>query len=157
MQLTSRRECPRACILAPPSPPPPSDTFVYGRTEQPRSTHDWCLYSFQWLVTMVYAVVWGYAIVGVGLNFAAQGRHRAPSTPRFRELGHRQRGRADRWRDPRRQGWKGRRLLQRLLSVHEGLKETSLPDVAALTALVVGARLSRILPRLCWRPSMPTR
>jgi xanthine/uracil permease len=31
--------------------------------------HDWWLYSFQWLVTMVYAVVWGYAIVGVGLNF----------------------------------------------------------------------------------------
>ena len=54
---------------APPSPPPPSDALVYGRTEQPRSTHDWCLYSFQWLVTMVYAVVWGYAIVGVGLNF----------------------------------------------------------------------------------------
>ena len=53
-----------------PSPPPPRETgLVYGRSERPRSTHDWVLYSFQWLVTMVYAVVWGYAIVGVGLNF----------------------------------------------------------------------------------------
>jgi xanthine/uracil permease len=52
-----------------PSPPAKADQLVYGRNEQPRSTHDWCLYSFQWLVTMVYAVVWGYAIVGVGLNF----------------------------------------------------------------------------------------
>ena len=53
-----------------PSPPPPSETqLVYRRNERPRSTRDWCLYSFQWIVTMVYAVVWGYAIVGVGLNF----------------------------------------------------------------------------------------
>src|SRR5262250_493369 len=52
------------------SPPPlPKAGLVYGRNEQPRSPHDWLLYSFQWLVTMVYAVVWGYAIVGVGLNF----------------------------------------------------------------------------------------
>src|SRR5262249_40877458 len=54
--------------LVPPSPPPQMQ-LVYKRDELPRSTHDWCLYSFQWLVTMVYAVVWGYAIVGVGLNF----------------------------------------------------------------------------------------
>src|SRR5215470_6397532 len=53
----------------PPTPPPRETRLVYGRSEQPRSTHDWILYSFQWLVTMVYAVVWGYAIVGVGLNF----------------------------------------------------------------------------------------
>src|SRR5215467_1097392 len=52
-----------------PSPPAPETLLVYRRNEQPRSTHDWFLYSFQWLVTMVYAVVWGYAIVGVGLNF----------------------------------------------------------------------------------------
>jgi len=51
-----------------PSSSPPTG-LVYGKNEQPRSTHDWVLYSFQWLVTMVYAVVWGYAIVGVGLNF----------------------------------------------------------------------------------------
>src|SRR5215472_15711251 len=56
--------------VVPASPPPPAETeLVYSRNEQPRSTHDWFLYSFQWLVTMVYAVVWGYAIVGVGLNF----------------------------------------------------------------------------------------
>ncbi|MBV8716306.1 MAG: purine/pyrimidine permease [Chloroflexi bacterium] len=48
---------------------PSAAALVYGRNERPRSTQDWCLYSFQWLVTMVYAVVWGYAIVGVGLNF----------------------------------------------------------------------------------------
>jgi xanthine/uracil permease len=46
--------------------------LVYGRDGQPRSTRDWVLYSVQWLVTMVYAVVWGYAIVGVGLNFEGQ-------------------------------------------------------------------------------------
>lgn len=58
-------------IHAVPSPPPrlPETGLVYARNEHPRSTHDWVLYSFQWLVTMVYAVVWGYAIVGVGLNF----------------------------------------------------------------------------------------
>src|SRR5215472_9734226 len=56
--------------VVPASPPPPAETeLVYGRDEQPRSTQDWVLYSFQWLVTMVYAVVWGYAIVGVGLHF----------------------------------------------------------------------------------------
>src|SRR5215467_11067211 len=53
----------------PPRSPVPQTSLVYRRNEQPRSTQDWCLYSFQWLVTMVYAVVWGYAIVGVGLNF----------------------------------------------------------------------------------------
>jgi xanthine/uracil permease len=46
--------------------------LVYGRDEAVRSTRDWVLYSLQWLVTMVYAVVWGYAIVGVGLNFTGQ-------------------------------------------------------------------------------------
>src|SRR5215472_16201563 len=56
--------------VVPTAPPPPPETeLVYRRDERPRSTHDWFLYSFQWLVTMVYAVVWGYAIVGVGLNF----------------------------------------------------------------------------------------
>src|SRR5215472_3945415 len=55
--------------VPPPPPRPPETGLVYGRNEKPRSRHDWILYSFQWLVTMVYAVVWGYAIVGVGLNF----------------------------------------------------------------------------------------
>jgi len=61
----------RQGIHAVPSPPPvpPETGLVYGRNEQPRTPQDWFLYSFQWLVTMVYAVVWGYAIVGVGLNF----------------------------------------------------------------------------------------
>lgn len=43
--------------------------LVYRRNETPRSTRDWLLYSVQWLVTMFYAVVWGYAIVGAGLGF----------------------------------------------------------------------------------------
>ncbi|MBV8653691.1 MAG: hypothetical protein JO255_19665, partial [Alphaproteobacteria bacterium] len=43
--------------------------LVYRTDEQPRSARDWALYSLQWLVTMVYAVVWGYAIVGIGLGF----------------------------------------------------------------------------------------
>jgi hypothetical protein len=45
------------------SPPPPASpretSHVYGRNEQLRSVHDWCFYTFPWLVTMVYAVVWG--------------------------------------------------------------------------------------------------
>ena len=43
--------------------------LVYHRNEMPRSTRDWLLYSAQWLITMFYAVVWGYAIVGAGLGF----------------------------------------------------------------------------------------
>jgi NCS2 family nucleobase:cation symporter-2 len=43
--------------------------LVYRRNETPRSTRDWVLYSAQWLITMFYAVVWGYAIVGAGLGF----------------------------------------------------------------------------------------
>jgi NCS2 family nucleobase:cation symporter-2 len=43
--------------------------LVYRRNETPRSTRDWLLYSAQWLITMFYAVVWGYAIVGAGLGF----------------------------------------------------------------------------------------
>ncbi len=42
--------------------------LVYRRNEKPRSTRDWLLYSAQWLITMFYAVVWGYAIVGTGLD-----------------------------------------------------------------------------------------
>src|SRR5215469_10268796 len=61
---------PQEIHIVPSAPPRPVETgLVYRRNEQPRSPHDWVLYSFQWLVTMVYAVVWGYAIVGVGLNF----------------------------------------------------------------------------------------
>lgn len=45
------------------------EDLVYKLEDKPRSTRDWFLYSFQWIVTMFYAVVWGYAIVGVGLQF----------------------------------------------------------------------------------------
>ena len=61
---------PQEIHIVPSAPPRPLETgLVYRRNEQPRTPQDWFLYSFQWLVTMVYAVVWGYAIVGVGLNF----------------------------------------------------------------------------------------
>ena len=43
--------------------------LVYRRNEMPRSMRDWLIYSAQWLITMFYAVVWGYAIVGSGLGF----------------------------------------------------------------------------------------
>lgn len=46
--------------------------LVYKREEKPKSIRDWFLYSFQWLITMFYAVVWGYAIVGVGLEFEGE-------------------------------------------------------------------------------------
>lgn len=43
--------------------------WVYQRSETPRRARDWLVYSAQWLVTMFYAVVWAYALVGVGLGF----------------------------------------------------------------------------------------
>ena len=43
--------------------------LVYRRNELPRSGRDWLIYSAQWLITMFYAVVWGYVIVGAGLGF----------------------------------------------------------------------------------------
>ena len=46
--------------------------LVYDLDEKPRSLKDTILYSLQWVVTMFYAVVWGYSIVGVGLGL--QGR-----------------------------------------------------------------------------------
>lgn len=46
--------------------------LVYKRNEKPKSVRDWVLYSFQWLVTMFYAVVWGYVIVGVGLELEGE-------------------------------------------------------------------------------------
>lgn len=46
--------------------------LVYKLDEKPRSIKDWILYSFQWFITMFYGVVWGYAIVGVGLDFQGE-------------------------------------------------------------------------------------
>jgi len=49
----------REIHASPPPPASPRETgLVYGRNEL-RSVHDWCFYGFQWLVNMVYAVVWG--------------------------------------------------------------------------------------------------
>jgi xanthine/uracil permease len=47
----------------------PKRDLVYDVDERPRSAAHWLVYSGQWVVTMVYAVVWGYAIVGLGLRF----------------------------------------------------------------------------------------
>jgi xanthine/uracil permease len=46
--------------------------LVYNLDEKPRSLRDIALYSFQWIVTMFYCVVWGYAIVGLGLGFTGE-------------------------------------------------------------------------------------
>lgn len=46
--------------------------LLYKRNEKPKSKKDWILYSFQWVVTMFYAVVWGYALVGLGLELEGQ-------------------------------------------------------------------------------------
>ncbi len=43
--------------------------LVYRRADTPRSIRHWIIYSAQWLITMFYAVVWAYAIVGVGLGY----------------------------------------------------------------------------------------
>jgi xanthine/uracil permease len=46
--------------------------LVYDVDEKPRSARDYALYSLQWLVTMFYGVVWGYALVGIGLGFEGE-------------------------------------------------------------------------------------
>jgi xanthine/uracil permease len=43
--------------------------LVYQVNERPRSIRDWSIYSLQWVVTMFYAVVWGYALVGIEMGF----------------------------------------------------------------------------------------
>lgn len=46
-----------------------SSDLVYQVNDHPRSARDWIIYTLQWVVTMFYAVVWGYAIVGIEMNF----------------------------------------------------------------------------------------
>lgn len=48
-----------------------TSALVYGVNDSPRSTRDWMIYSLQWVVTMFYAVVWGYALVGIAMGFQA--------------------------------------------------------------------------------------
>lgn len=43
--------------------------LVYDINEHPRSGRDWIIYTTQWVVTMFYAVVWGYAIVGLAMGY----------------------------------------------------------------------------------------
>ncbi|HEX7124276.1 MAG TPA: solute carrier family 23 protein [Thermodesulfobacteriota bacterium] len=43
------------------------DGLVYRVDDAPRSVAHWFIYTGQWVVTMVYAAVWGYAVVGRGL------------------------------------------------------------------------------------------
>lgn len=44
--------------------------LVYGPDDKSRSVKDTILYSIQWVLIMFYPVVWGYAIVGLGLEFS---------------------------------------------------------------------------------------
>lgn len=46
--------------------------LVYDLDDEPKSTRDIIIYSLQWIVTMFYCAVWGYAIVGVELGFTGQ-------------------------------------------------------------------------------------
>ena len=48
--------------------PEPQIELVYGPGDKPRSTKDTIVYSLQWILIMFYPVVWGYAIVGLGLG-----------------------------------------------------------------------------------------
>lgn len=45
--------------------------LLYGPEERPESLKDILVYSLQWLFIMFYPVVWGYAIVGVSVDFTA--------------------------------------------------------------------------------------
>ena len=44
----------------------------YQLDEKPRAFRDTILYSLQWMLIMMYPVVWGYVIVGLGLGFTPQ-------------------------------------------------------------------------------------
>ena len=44
--------------------------LLYGSEERPKSIRDIILYSLQWVFIMFYPVVWGYAIVGVSVDFS---------------------------------------------------------------------------------------
>lgn len=42
--------------------------LIYGPEDKPKNWKDALLYSLQWVMIMVYPVIWGYAIVGKGLD-----------------------------------------------------------------------------------------
>ncbi len=46
--------------------------LVYDVEEKPRSIKDTFFYSVQWILMMFYPVVWGYAIVGLGLGLSGE-------------------------------------------------------------------------------------
>lgn len=46
--------------------------LVYSPDDKPKSTKDAIIYSLQWILIMFYPVVWGYAIVGVGVGFSEE-------------------------------------------------------------------------------------
>lgn len=46
--------------------------LIYGPDDKPKSLWDTVIYSMQWIFIMFYPVVWGYAIVGVGIGFTEQ-------------------------------------------------------------------------------------
>ena len=46
--------------------------LVYEPEEKPRSTRDAIIYSLQWIMIMFYPVVWGYSVVGKGLEMTGE-------------------------------------------------------------------------------------
>ena len=44
--------------------------LAYGPDDKPKSIKDTFIYSIQWVLIMFYPVVWGYAIVGLGLGMS---------------------------------------------------------------------------------------
>ena len=52
------------------APGNPNLTLVYKQHDAPRSVRDTIVYSLQWMLIMVYPVVWGYVIVGIGLGLS---------------------------------------------------------------------------------------
>ena len=54
------------------APHAPRLELHYQLDDRPRSLRDAVLYSLQWMLIMMYPVVWGYVIVGLGLGFTPQ-------------------------------------------------------------------------------------
>ena len=42
--------------------------LIYDLNDKPKSKKDLIIYTLQWIMIMFYPVVWGYSIVGLGLN-----------------------------------------------------------------------------------------
>jgi len=49
-----------------------NNNLIYDVNDKPRNVKDLVIYSLQWIMIMFYPVVWGYSIVGLGLELTSE-------------------------------------------------------------------------------------